>query len=88
MELARVLGSVVSTVKYKGLEAVKLLLIQPLDHNLNKVGDPIVAAEPGQSGEGDLVYWVGGREATHPLPVQFVPVDACIVAIVDEVNLK
>ena len=88
MELARVLGSVVSTVKYKGLENVKMLLIQPLDHNLFKVGDPIVATDPGKSGEGDLVYWVGGREATHPLPVKFVPVDACIVGIVDQVSLK
>jgi ethanolamine utilization protein EutN len=85
VNLARVVGRVVATVKYRGLEGVRLLLIQPLDENLARKGRPLVAADAMHAGLGDLVTWIGGREATHPLPVQFVPVDAAIVGHVEQV---
>ena len=34
MKLARVLGTVVARRKYEGLEGVKLLVVQPLDREL------------------------------------------------------
>ena len=34
VKLGRVIGTVVASVKYQGLEGVKLLVIQPLDKNL------------------------------------------------------
>lgn len=84
MFLARVIGSVVATVKYEGLEGVKLLLVAPLDaHGEPKDGPPIVACDAAQAGPGDEVYCVSAREASHALPERFVPVDAAIVGIVD-----
>ena len=44
MQLARVIGTVVATVKTPGLEGVKLLVIQPLDRHLAPVGSQLVAA--------------------------------------------
>jgi microcompartment protein CcmK/EutM len=38
------------------------------------------------AGPGDRVYCVTAREASHALPERFVPVDAAIVAIVDQVD--
>jgi len=85
MQLARVLGTVVATRKYEGLSGVKFLLMQPLDHKLAAVGEPIVAADTVRAGPGELVYWVASREAALALEPFFVPVDAAIVGIVDDV---
>ncbi|MCA1554429.1 MAG: EutN/CcmL family microcompartment protein, partial [Chloroflexi bacterium] len=38
MILARVIGTLVATVKYKGLEGVKFLIVQPLDRRLQPKG--------------------------------------------------
>lgn len=86
MELAKVIGNVVATVKHESLTGVRLLLIQPHDHAGRPAGDPIVAADPLQAGVGDTVEWITGREAALALPVTFSPVDATVVAIVDQVT--
>ena len=87
MKFARVIGTVVATQKYEGLEGVKLLVVQPLDEDLGAVGRPVVAADAtAQAGPGELVFVVGSREAAQALPVVFVPVDLAITGIVDEVE--
>jgi ethanolamine utilization protein EutN len=86
MYLGRVIGSVVATRKSEGLEGKKLLLVTPLNHKLERVGDDQVAVDTVRAGRGDLVYLVGSREAALALDPWFVPVDAAIVGIVDDVN--
>ena len=83
MELAKVIGRVVATCKYPGLEGVKLMVIQPKKASGENNGDPMIAADPLQSGPGDLVSWITGREAALALPKTFVPVDCTVVSIVD-----
>jgi len=84
MQLAEVIGTVVATEKYRGLEGVRLLVIQPRDEEGHLDGDPIIAADAMQAGTGDVVEWVTGREAALALPETFVPVDASVVAILDQ----
>jgi len=86
MYLGRVIGSVVATQKVKDLEGIKLLLVQPLDHHLDKTRAPEVACDTVQAGPGDLVYLVGAREAALALEKTFVPVDAAIIGIVDAIS--
>jgi len=88
MKFARVIGTVVATEKYEGLEAVKLLVVQPLDRDRKKpLGNPAIAADATQqAGPGMLVFIVASREAAQALPVTFVPVDLAITGIVDEVD--
>ena len=89
MKFARVLGTVVATRKYRGLEGVKLLLVQPLDVDLKPKGTAQVAADAtAQAGPGHLVFVVGSREAAQALPQVFVPVDLAITGIVDQVHLE
>ncbi len=88
MELARVIGTVVATRKTPGLTGVKLLLVEPLDERLDVVGDAFVVCDTGQAGPGDVVKWIGGREAALAMPDTFVPVDAAIIGIVDDVNAR
>ncbi len=88
MQLARVIGTVVATVKTPGLEGVRLLVIQPLDRALTPTGGQLVAADAiHMAGPGELVYFVAAREAAQAMPDPFVPVDHAIVGIVDAVSL-
>ena len=87
MQLARVIGTVVATIKSPGLEGVKLLIVQPLDAQREPVGNPVVAADAvHMAGPGELVYVVAAREAALAMPEPFVPVDHAIVGIVDAVE--
>lgn len=88
MKIARVIGRVVSTIKHESLEGVKLLLIQPLDENLNVSGDAIVAADTIQSGPGDFVYYETSKEASRVIETKMNPVDAAIMGKIDEINIS
>lgn len=86
MHLAQVIGRVVATRKHPGFTGVKLLLVQPVDHEREPKGDPLVVPDGAeQSGPGDLVMLCHGREACYALPEPFVPLDSGIVGIVDSV---
>ncbi len=88
MQLGRVKGTVVATIKSEGLEGVRFLVVQPLDKHQRPVGDPLVAADAVEmAGPGELVYFVSSREAAEAMPVRFVPVDHAIVGIVDETDV-
>lgn len=84
MQLARVIGRVVATMSYPGLEAVPYQWIQPLDETGEPAGQPVVACVVVPSGPGDLVTFVDGREAALACPETFVPVDATILGIVEQ----
>lgn len=87
MQLAEVTGTVVASMKYEGLEGVRLLIVQPLDRDRRPEGDMVVAADAlAMAGPGELVYVVGSREAALAMPEPFVPVDHAIVGIVDQVD--
>ena len=88
MKLGRVSGTVVASVKYKGLEGVKFLIVQPLDKHLQPAGGPFVAADgTAMAGPGELIYYEESREAALACPVKFVPVDHAIVGLVDELKV-
>jgi microcompartment protein CcmK/EutM len=87
MQLARVTGTVVATIKAPNLEGVRLLIVQPLTRALEPAGQPVVAADAlDTAGPGQLVYIVGAREAAEAMANRFAPVDHAIVGIVDAVE--
>ena len=85
MHLGKVIGNMTATIKYPELVGEKFMLVEPLDHNCQKAGSTIVALDVVQAGEGDVVYYVTGREASMALDFPNVPIDAAIVGIVDDV---
>jgi len=88
MQLGRVTGTVVATVRTEGLDGVKFLVVQPLNKHQVDDGAPVVAADAvAMAGPGELVYYVASREAAEALPDRFVPVDHAIVGLVDQVDL-
>ena len=88
MQLARVLGTVVATVKCDSLEGRKILVIQPLDGRLKESGRPMVAIDSVGAGQGEIVFWCRGREASFPFLPTEVPTDCTIVGIVDSVSME
>lgn len=89
MIFGRVHGTAVSTVKYTGLEGIKLLVVQPLNKQLEPLGALQVAADVVQAGPGDLVVMNRSREAALAMPeITFVPVDLAIVGIVDQLDVR
>lgn len=87
MKFGRVIGTVVATEKYRGLEGIKFLVVQPLDRARAPSGQPVIAADAtAQAGPGHLVFMVGSREAAQALPEVFVPVDLAITGLVDRVD--
>jgi microcompartment protein CcmK/EutM len=83
MQLARVIGDVVSTRKDPAFEGVKLLVIQPLSANGEDSGRPLVAVDSVGAGAGERVFFVRGKEASFPFYPTELPADAGIVGIVD-----
>lgn len=88
MHLGRVIGTVVATARTPNLDGVKFLIVQPLSRDLEDKGRPVVAADGvSMAGPGELVYFVGSREAAQAMPEPFVPVDHAIVGLVDQLNV-
>ncbi|MDQ1559026.1 MAG: ethanolamine utilization protein EutN [Pyrinomonadaceae bacterium] len=83
MQLARVIGTVVATVKNDSLEGRKLLVVQSLNARLEPQGAPLVALDAIGAGEGELVVWCRGKEASFPFRREDTPTDCTIIAIVD-----
>src|SRR6476620_11815120 len=83
MQLARVIGTVVATVKNDSLQGRKLLVVQTLDRHLEPIGKPMVAVDAIGAGAGELVFWCRGKEASFPFKREDTPTDCTIVGIVD-----
>ena len=83
MQLARVIGTVVATVKNDSLEGRKLLIIQSLNKNLDAQGKPMVAIDSVGAGVGELVFWCRGKEASFPFKREDTPTDCTVIGIVD-----
>jgi microcompartment protein CcmK/EutM len=89
MFVAKVIGNIVCTHKDENLRGLKLLIVQPVDDQLQDKGKPLVAIDTiGQSGEGDLVYLAKSKESSIPLNKELVPSDAGILGIIEYYNVN
>ena len=83
MQLARVIGTVVATVKNDSLTGRKLLVVQTVNAKLESTGKPMVAIDSVGAGVGELVFWCRGKEASFPFKREDTPTDCTIIGIVD-----
>lgn len=86
MKFGRIIGNVVATVKDRNFIGKTLLLIQPVDSRGRAIDSPLVGMDAVGAGAGELVMYVGGKEASFPFLPEEVPVDAGIVAIIDSID--
>ena len=88
MQIARVVGTVVSTQKHRKFEGAKLLLVQPITPDDKPRGTALLAVDGVGAGVHEKVLIVlEGRAAGEALGRKAAPVDAAIIGIVDHVDL-
>jgi len=83
MQVARVIGQVVSSVKEPGLIGISLLLLQPVAIDGGAIDRTLVALDSVGAGVGEHVFFVRGTEAVYPFHPAEPPTDATVVGIVD-----
>ena len=87
MQIAEVVGTVVSTHKNRKLEGAKLLLVQPLTLEGAARGTALLAIDAVGAGVGERVLVViEGKAAGDALGRKGAAVDAAIIGIVDTVD--
>ncbi len=88
MQIARVVGTVVSTQKHPKFHGAKLLMVQPLNLDDSPRGHALLAVDGVGAGVHEKVLVViEGRAANEALGAKGAPVDAAIVGIVDHVTV-
>jgi ethanolamine utilization protein EutN len=87
MQLARVIGEVVSSMKDANLTGT-LLVLQPITASGTAAGRTLVALDSVGAGVGEHVFFVRGREAAFPFYPAEPPVDAAVIGIVDHWDVE
>lgn len=87
MKMGRVLGAVVASRKDEKLQGLKLLVVQNLDLELGDERGYVVAADAVGAGAGEVVLYATGSSARQTSQTDGRPVDAVIMAIVDEYDV-
>jgi microcompartment protein CcmK/EutM len=89
MQIARVIGTVVSTQKHRTFEGAKLLLVQPMALDDTPRGTPLLAVDSVGAGIHEKVLVViEGRAAGEALGRKAAPVDAAVIGIIDSVDVQ
>lgn len=87
MRLALITGTITATAKDAQLVGHKLLLADIVDGAGKVLERAIVAADTCGAGVGDTVLITQGSAARLPSGVAAVPLDACVIAVVDHITL-
>ena len=85
MVLGKVIGTLVATKKEPTLEGVKLLVVRACDVDGKPNGATVIAVDAVGAGLGEVVLYCSGSSARQTTVTKDRPVDATIMAIVDEI---
>ncbi|MGA1194163.1 MAG: EutN/CcmL family microcompartment protein [Kiritimatiellia bacterium] len=83
MQLAKVVGTVVSTRKEPSLDGLKFLIVRGIDEEGKATGSFLVAADAVGAGPEEIVLIASGSSARQTLATDKRPVDAVVMGIVD-----
>ncbi|OFX37169.1 MAG: hypothetical protein A2X08_06205 [Bacteroidetes bacterium GWA2_32_17] len=89
MILAKVIGNIVSTIKAKGYESKKIMVVQPIDFLRNNNGTSFLAIDAVQAGVGDTVLVLEEGNSAREIinePDTFT-IRTVIAGIVDEISI-
>ncbi len=88
MVMGKVVGTVVSTRKEDELSGLKFLLVKACDADGKPTGSTVVAVDAVGAGVGEVVLYASGSSARQTKVTKDRPVDATIMAIVDQVEVE
>jgi microcompartment protein CcmK/EutM len=83
MMIAKVIGTLVSTQKEPTLEGLRFLVCKPVNAVGVAAGATVIAADAVGAGVGEMVLYATGSSARQTVATQNRPVDAVVMAIVD-----
>ena len=87
MQIARVCGTLVSTLKHPALAGHKLLLVQPCDLDGRPLGRKTAALDVVDAGPGDWVLVLDeGSSASQVLGTPRGPVRTLVIGVLDAVH--
>ncbi len=87
MVLGKVIGTLVASRKEPTLEGLKLLVVRACDVDGKVTGGIAIAVDAVGAGVGEVVLYASGSSARQTTVTKDRPVDATIMAIVDEVAI-
>ena len=88
MLLGKVVGTVVATRKEPTLDGSRFLLVRGLDQHCRPTSTLVVAVDAMGAGVGEVVLYASGSSARQTELTKDRPVDAVIMAIVDQVEVE
>jgi len=88
MLIGRVIGDVVATQKVASHEGRKILLVQPLNLDGTDRGEPVIALDAVDAGDGERVLLATeGFSAMTAVGRPNSPIDSAVIGIIDSVDL-
>ncbi len=88
MRVARVVGTVVGSVKHPQMHGRRLLVLQPLRLGGLSGGDPLIAVDVIGVGVGEEVLFVDDGAAARTILGSAGPVRTVVVGVVDEAKVE
>ena len=89
MVIAKVIGTIVATVKHPAYHSKKLLMVQPMHLREQSEDDMFIAIDAVHAGIGDTVLIMregsGARQVTQ---IEDAPIISVIIGILDSVEIK
>jgi ethanolamine utilization protein EutN len=88
MLIARVIGLVVATHKVPSHDGCKILVVQPINPDNSDRGEPLLALDAMDAGEGDRVLLATeGFSAMTAVGRPNAPIDTAVVGVIDAIEL-
>lgn len=87
MLIGKVVGTVVATRKEEELNGLRFLMVRGLDLDGKPTSTLVVAVDAVGAGVGEVVLYASGSSARQTQVTKDRPVDATIMAIVDQIEV-
>ncbi|PVZ67763.1 EutN/CcmL family microcompartment protein [Pelagibaculum spongiae] len=88
MLIGKVTGNVWATRKHDGLRGQKLMVVEIIEHGKDVSSSSMVCADIIGAGIGETVLIARGGAARKALLPNEAPIDACIIGIIDDVEVQ
>ena len=88
MKLGKVVGTVVSSQKDQKTKGLKLFVVRDLSVKMKSKDSFVIAADSVGAGVGEVVLYASGSSARQTDLTNNRPIDACVMAIVDLIDIQ